>query len=109
MISNKFFENVAKFKCLRITGENQNDIHEEIKNRLNLGNACYLSVQSLLSLLLLSKNFKIKIYKTIILPLLYRCETWSLTLREEHRLTVLQNRVLTRIFRPEREEVAGGY
>jgi hypothetical protein len=47
----------------------------------------------------------IKIYKTVILPLvLYRCETWSLTLREEHRLRVFENRVLRRIFGPEREE-----
>jgi hypothetical protein len=55
---------------------------------------------------LLSKNLKIRIYKTIILPVvLYRCETWSLTLREEHRLRVFENRVLRRIFRPKRDEV----
>jgi hypothetical protein len=54
------------------------------------------------------KNFKIRICKTIILPLfLYRCETWSLTLREEHRLRVLENRVLRRIFGPRRDEVMG--
>jgi len=53
-------------------------------------------MQNLLSLLL-SKNLKIKIYRTIILPVLYGCETWSLTLREEHRLRVFENRVL-RIF-----------
>jgi hypothetical protein len=54
---------------------------------------------------LISKNLKIKIYKTVILPvLLYGCETWSLTLREEHRLRVLENRVLRRIFGPKREE-----
>jgi hypothetical protein len=50
------------------------------------------------------KNLKIKIYKTVILPVvLYACETWSLTLREEHRLRVFENRVLRRIFGPERE------
>jgi hypothetical protein len=66
---------------------NQNLIQEEIKKRLNSGNACYHSVQSLLSSRLLSKNLKNRIYKTIILPVvLYGCETWSLTLREEHRL-----------------------
>jgi hypothetical protein len=57
---------------------------------------------------LLSKNLKIKIYKTIILPVvLYGCETWSLTLREEHKLTVFENRVLRRIFGPKRDEVTG--
>jgi hypothetical protein len=51
------------------------------------------------------KELKIKIYKTVILPIvLYGCETWSLTLREEHRLRVFENRVLRKIFGPEREE-----
>jgi hypothetical protein len=54
---------------------------------------------------LISKNLKIKIYKIVILPVvLYVCETWSLTLREEHRLRVFENRVLRRIFGPKREE-----
>jgi hypothetical protein len=53
---------------------------------------------------------KIKIYKTIILPVvLYGCETLSLTLREEHRLRVFENRVLMRIFGPKRDEVTGGW
>jgi hypothetical protein len=57
---------------------------------------------------LLSKNTKIKIYRTIILSVvLYGCETWSLTLREEHRLRVFENRVLRRIFGPKRDEVTG--
>jgi hypothetical protein len=52
---------------------------------------------------------KIKIYKIIILPVvLYGCETWSLTLREEHRLRAFENRVLRRIFGPKRDEVTGG-
>jgi len=59
-----------------------------------------------LSSSLLSKNLKIKIYRTIILPVvLYGCETWSLTLREEHRLSVFENRVLRRILGPKRDEV----
>jgi hypothetical protein len=54
----------------------------------------------------LSKNLKIRIYKKIILPVvLYGCETWSLTLREEHRLRVFENRVLRRVFGPKRDEV----
>jgi hypothetical protein len=61
-----------------------------------------------LSSRLLSRNVKIKIYRTIILPVvLYGCETWSLTLREENRLRVFENRVLRRIFRPKRDEVRG--
>jgi len=57
---------------------------------------------------LLSKNLKIKIYSTVILPVvLYGCETWSLTLREERRLTVLENMVLRRIFGPKRDVVTG--
>jgi hypothetical protein len=57
-----------------------------------------------------SKNIKIIIYKTIILPVvLYGCETWSLTLREEHRLRVFENRVLRRIFGQKRDEVTGSY
>ena len=65
-------------------------------------------MQNLLSSSLLSKNVKIKIYRTIILPVvLYGCETLSLTLREEHRLRVFENRVLRRIFGPKRNEVTG--
>ena len=72
------------------------------------GNACYHSVQNLLSSRLLSKNLKIKIYRTIILPVvLYECETWSLTLREGRKLRVFENMVLRRIFGPRRNEVTG--
>jgi hypothetical protein len=61
-----------------------------------------------LSSRLLSRNVKVKIYKTIILPVvLYGCETWSLTQREEHRLRVFENRVLRRISGPKRDEVMG--
>jgi hypothetical protein len=79
-----------------------------MKRRLNSGHACYHSVQNLLFSRLLSKNLKIRIHKTIILlVVLYGCETWSLTLREEHRLRMLENRVLRRIFEPKRDEVTG--
>ena len=65
-------------------------------------------MQNLLSSSLLSKNLKIKIYRTIILPVvLYGCETWWMTLREERRLRVFENRVLRRVFGPKRDEVSG--
>jgi len=87
---------------------NVNYIQEEIKSRLKSGNACYHSVQNLLSSSLISKNLKIKIYRTIILlVVLYGCETCSLTLREERRLRAIENRVLRRIFGPKRDEVTG--
>ena len=77
------FARVEEFKYLGTTLTNQNSIQEEIKSGLNSGNACSHSVQNLLSSSLLSKNLKIKIHRTIILPVMYGCETWSLTLREE--------------------------
>jgi hypothetical protein len=83
-------------------------IQEAIKKRLNSGNACYHSVQNLLPSRLLSKNLKIRIYKTVILSvILYGCETWSLTFREEHRLRVFESRV-QRIFGQRGDEVTGG-
>ena len=97
MMDNSTYERVEEFKYLGTTLTNQNSIAEEIKNRLRSGNACYHSVQNLLSSRLLSKNVKIKIYiyRTIILPVvLYGCETWSLTLREERKMRVFENKVL---------------
>ncbi|KAJ4445854.1 hypothetical protein ANN_12539 [Periplaneta americana] len=102
------FEGVEKFKYLGATITNINDTREEIKHRINMGNACYYSVEKLLSSSLLSKNLKVRIYKTVILPVvLYGCETWTLTLREEHRLRVFGNKVLRKIFGAKRDEVIG--
>jgi len=95
---NSSFERVEEFRYLRTTSTNQNYVQEEIMSRLKSGNSCYHSVQNILSSSFQSKHLKIKIYKTIILPIvLYGCETWSLTLREEGRLRVSENRVLRRV------------
>ncbi|KAJ4441113.1 hypothetical protein ANN_10963, partial [Periplaneta americana] len=102
------FEEVEKFKYLGATVTNINDTREEIKRRINMGNACCYSVEKLLSSSLLSKNLKVRIYKTVILPVvLYGCETWTLTLREEHRLRVFENKVLRKIFGAKWDEVTG--
>jgi len=89
---------------LGTTLTNKNSIQEEIKSRLRL----LLFGAEFLTSSLLSKNLNIKLDRTIILPVvLYGCETWSLTLREERRLRVFENRVLRRIFGLKREEVIG--
>jgi hypothetical protein len=86
-LKNSSFGRVEQFKYMGTTLENQNSILEEIKSRLKSGNACYHLLHNILSCSLPPKNIKIKIYRTIILPVvLYGCEAWSLTLREERRL-----------------------
>ena len=97
---------MEEFEYLGTILTNQNSIQKEIKRRLKSGIACYNSVHNLLSFSLLSKILKIKIHRNIILTLvLYGCKTWSLTLREERRLRVFENRVLRTIFWPRRDEV----
>ena len=84
---------------------NKNSIQEEIKSRLNSSNACYLSVQNLLSSIVLSNNTKIKVNRIIILSVvLYGSETWSLIFKEERRLRLFEYRVLREIFGPKRKE-----
>jgi sorting nexin-29 len=91
-ISDISVENTEQFGLLGTTVTNQHLIQEEIKSTLNSGYACNHSVQNILSSHLLSKNVKLRIYKTIILPVvLYGCETRSLTLREEHRLRMFED------------------
>ena len=76
-------------------------IYAKLSRVLFFGSCCNFSS-------LLSKQLKIKIYRTIILPVvLYGWDTWSLTLRKERRLRVFENRVLRRVFGPKRDEVTG--
>jgi len=97
-----------EFKYLGTTLTNRNSIQEEIKSRLKSGNACYHSVQNLLSSVCYPKIQRLIICGILILPVvLYGCETGSLTLREGHRLRVFDNRALRRIFGPKRDEVTG--
>jgi hypothetical protein len=91
-IANRCFGNVAQVKYLGKTLTNQNLIQGEIKRRLNSCNACYHSVHNPLFSYMLSRNIKIRIYKTIILHMvLYWREPWSVTLREEQGLWVFEN------------------
>jgi len=107
-IDNSTFERVEEFEHLGTSLTNQNSIAQEIMCRLRSGNACYHSVQNLLSSRLLSRKLKIKIYGTTILTVvLYGCETWPLILREERKLRVFENMVVRRIFGPRRDEVTG--
>ena len=103
-IGSNSYEKVKSFKYLGCLVTNQNSIQEEIKCIHKGGNSYYYSVQQFF-FLDLSKNLKIKIYKIIILPVvLYGCETCYLTLREERRLRVFENRIPRRIFETKRDE-----
>ena len=91
-------------KKITLRRPNTNDIREEIKRRINMGNACYYSLEKILLSRLLSMKLKVKTYKTIILPVvLYGCETWFLTFIEEHGLRVFKNIVLRKMFGVKRE------
>ena len=89
LIENLSFENLEKFKDLGVTVSNTNNISEETKSRINMGNVCYYSLEKNLSSRLL-------LYCRLYCP--YGCKTWSLTLREEHRLRVFENIILRKIF-----------
>ena len=112
MTNNKSFEMVGRFKYLGKPLTHQISNREEIVNIYieevaSPRNTCCHSLQNLLSTNFLSKNMNIKLYRNIILPMLYGCETWSLTMRSEHRLRMFKNRVLRKVLEPKRDEVRG--
>jgi len=106
-IENKFFERAKKFQYLETTLTNQNSIQKEIKSRLKSGKRNIIRWRIFIFQFAIQK-FKIMIYRTTIMPvLLYGCGTWSLTLREEHRLRMFENWVLRKIFGDRKKEVSG--
>jgi hypothetical protein len=104
---NSYCESVEEFKYLGTNLTNQNSIKEEINADRTHGMLAIIqcSIFCLPFCYPKMQIIRIKIYRTIILPVVYGCETWSLTLREERRLRVYENRVLKRIFGPKKDEV----
>ena len=95
----------GKSRFLRYDSVFTFNFHGEIKSRLKSPIAWYPSAQNLLSSSLISKNIKVNTYRIITLSVvLYGCEDWSLTLTEEYRLRLFENRVLRMIFGPKRDE-----
>ena len=107
MMCNKSFERVEHSRYLGPTITNKSCIQEEIKSRLDAGNACYNWAQNLMSSSLLSKYKDKDIQSCNFACCFVWCETWPLTLREARRLRMFQNRVLRKIFGPKRDEVTG--
>ena len=106
------FERVRVFRYLGGLVEDTADmgVGAEVRQRLHSGNACFFAVNKLLKSRILSRNTKIRIYRTIILPVvLYGCETWALTRQQEDRFRVFENRVLRKIFGAKRDEETGEY
>ena len=107
-VDNGSFERVEEFKYFGTILTNQNLFWKKLRADKSQGMLAVFRCKIFLSSSLLSKNFNIKIRTTIILPVvLYGCETWSRTLREERMLRVFEKGVMRRIFGPRRHEVTG--
>ena len=107
VINDKEIEEVEEFKYLGTTVTNKNDMKTEILIRITAANRCYFSLISIMKKRSVSKKTKLRLYNTIIRPVvLYACETWSMTKEIEHRLMVFENTILRRIAGPifDREE-----
>jgi len=106
LIKNEIIEKVNKFKYLRAYVTIKNEVTEEIKSRLVSANACFFySVQKLLTSRLISRKLKLKIYITVILPvILYG---YKIGVADEHKLRVFENKVLRKIYVPKRDEMTG--
>jgi len=100
---------MVKFKYLRTSITNQNYVYEEVKSRLNSGISFYCLFQNLFCIHLLSKNVKIRTYKNYNFAVLCSYGTWSVSLRKEHRLRVLENGAAVGMFGPKREEATEGW
>jgi len=99
-VVSKSFKAAAVFTCLRTTVTNKKYICEEINNSCHLGNGCYSSVH--IHLFVLPESIEMKSYKAIILPFMCGCQTWYLTLREEHKLGLFESIVLRKLLGPKR-------
>ena len=109
-VANFKFAQVNEFKYLGTIVTDKNETKTEIQKRLHSGNACFYATNKLLKSRLLSRKTKIRIYKTIILPVvLYGCETWPLTRAQENRFRVFENKVLRKIFGTKKDEVGWEY
>jgi len=109
LTGNMKFEKVDEFKYLGTILTSDNNNKTEINRRLHAGNGCYYATNTLLKSRLLSRNTKVRIYKTIIKPVFtYGCETWVLTKGEENKFKVFENKVIRKIYGPKKDEETGG-
>jgi hypothetical protein len=100
-INNSDIERVNQFKYLGSFITNNNKISSEISHRINMGNTCYYGLRNILRSKLLKEDIKFKIYKTLIRPVvLYGCESWTLTTKEEERLKIFERKILRKIYGP---------
>jgi hypothetical protein len=105
MINNHVFEIVGEFKYLGSTVNNSNNVSNEIRHQIMLGNKCYFSLINLLKSKNISRAAKCKLYKTVIWPVVtYGAETWAINKSDERTLMTFEMKILRKIFRPVKED-----